>query len=91
MTGSYNEPNDFSHFYRLSVLLAFVFLNILMPVVLAKFVSLHYPKMRTKASNGNFMRYLYWAVAGTALLVNIGYTATSLSRQYNDNHPTITS
>ena len=90
MTGFYNGPNDFSHFYRLSLLWAFVFLNILMPIVLAKFVSLHYPKMRTKASNGNFMRYLYRAVAGTALLVNIAYTATSLSRQFNDNHPSIT-
>jgi len=47
--------------------------------------------MSLKASTGDFVRYLYWAAAGTAFLVNNGYTATSLSRQYNNNHPTITS
>jgi len=47
--------------------------------------------MSPKASTGDFVRYLYWTAAGTAFLVNIGYTASSLSRQYNNNHPTITS
>jgi len=90
VTGSYNVPNDFSHFYRLSLLWAFVFLNILVPIVLAKLVFLHYPKMRTKASNGNFTQYLYWTAAGLAFLIDIGYTATSLKHQYH-NHPSITS
>ena len=90
-TGSYNRSDQFTHFYRLSLLCTFVFLNILTPIVLAKLVSLHYPKMSPKASMGDFVRYLYWAAAGTAFLVNIGYTSTSLSRQYNNNHPTITS
>ena len=90
-TGSYNRSDQFTHFYRLSLLCAFAFLNILTPIVIAKLVSLHYPKMSPKASTGDFVRYLYWTAAGTAFLVNIGYTASSLSRQYNHNHPTITS
>ena len=68
VTGSYNGSTDFTHFYRLSLLWAFVFLNILTPIVLAKLVSLHYPKMRTKASNGKFKQYLYWTAAGLAFL-----------------------
>ena len=78
-------------FYRLSLLSAFVFLNVLMPIVLTKLVSLHYPKMRTKASTGDFIGYLYWAAAGTAFLINVGYIATSLAKQYYSNHPSITS
>ena len=62
-----------------------------MPIVLAKLVSLHYPKMRTEASAGDFMRYLYWAAVGTAFLINVGYIATSLAQQYYFNHPSITS
>ena len=62
-----------------------------MPIVLAKLVSLHYPKMRTEASAGDFMRHLYWAAASTAFLVNVGYIATSLAQQYYYNHPSITS
>ena len=70
---------------------AFAFLNILMPIVLAKLVSLHYPKMRTKASTEDFMKYLYWAAAGITFLINIGYTTQSLTHQYTRNHPSITS
>ena len=62
-----------------------------MPIVLAKLVSLHYPKMRTEASAGDFKRYLYWAAVGTAFLINVGYIATSLARQYFSNHQSITS
>ena len=62
-----------------------------MPIVLAKIVSLHYPKMRTKASTGHFMRYLYWTAAGITFLINIGYTTQSLRHQYTRNHPSITS
>ena len=56
-----------------------------------KVVSLHYPKMRTKASTEDFMRYLYWAAAGITFLINIGYTTQSLTHQYTRNHPSITS
>ena len=58
--------------------------------MLAKSVSLHYPKMRTKASTEDFKRYLYWAAAGITFLINVGYIATSLAQQYYYNHPSIT-
>ena len=90
VTGSYGSHSDVSHFYRLAVLCAFVSLNILMPILLAKLVSLHYPKMRTKASTGDFMRYLYWTAAGATFLINFGYTTFSLTHQYTHNHPSIT-
>ena len=59
--------------------------------MLAKLVSFHYPKMRNKASTGHFMRYLYWAAAGITFLINVGYTLASLTHQYTNNHPSITS
>ena len=59
--------------------------------MLAKLVSLHYPKMRTKASTEDFMKYLYWAAAGITFLINIGFTTQSLTHQYTNNHPSITS
>ena len=36
------------------------------------------------------MKYFYWAAVGTAFLINIGYTITSLMHQYH-NRPSITS
>ena len=36
------------------------------------------------------MKYFYWEAAGTAFIINIGYTATSLMHQYH-NRPSITS
>ena len=91
VTGSYGSHSDRTHFYRLTITSAFVFLSILTPIVLAKLVSLHYPKIRTKASTEDLMRYLYWAAAGITFLVNVGYTLASLTHQYTLNHPSITS
>ena len=75
---------------RFSLLGAFVFLNTLTPIVLAKLLSSYYPKMMTKASKGDFMRYFYWAAAGMAFLTNVGYTTTSVKELFN-NQPTIAS
>ena len=75
---------------RFSLFGAFVFLNTLTPIVLAKLLSSYYLKMMTKASKGDFMRYFYWATAGMAFLTNVGYTATSV-REFFNNHPTISS
>ena len=75
---------------RFSLFGAFVFLNTLTPIVLAKLLSSYYPKMRTKASKGNFTRYLYWAAAGMAFLSNVVYTTASVKELFN-NHPTIAS
>ena len=36
------------------------------------------------------MKYFYWAAVGTAFLINIGYTITSLTHQYH-NRPSISS
>ena len=91
VTGSFKETDHHAHYCRVLLLCAFVFLNILTPIVLARLVSLHYPKMRTKASTGDFSRYFHWVVAGMAFLFNIGYTIISLRNQLNANVPTITS
>ena len=64
--------------------------NVLTPIVLAKLVFLHYLKMGSKISSGDFMKYFYWAAVGTAFLINIGYTITSLMHQYH-NRPSISS
>ena len=88
---SYNGSDQYTHFYRLCLFGAFVLLSILTPIVLAKLVSLHYPKMRIKASAEDFMRYLYWAAAGITFIINVGYALASLTHQYTNNHPSITS
>jgi len=46
--------------------------------VLARLVSLHYPKMRTKASTGDFSRYFHCVAVGMAFLINVGYTQPHL-------------
>jgi len=89
VTGSFK--GRYAHFCRVLLLCVFVFLNILSPIVLARLVSLHYPKMRTKASTGDFSRYFHWVVVGMAFLFNVGYTIISLRNQLIANVPTITS
>ena len=91
VAGCYKGSNNKAHLYRLSLLLSFVFLNVLTPVVLARLVFLHYQNMESKISNGNFMKYLYWTASCTAFLINIGYTIASLKHQYTSNQPSITS
>ena len=91
VAGSYNGSDKKAHFYRLSLLAAFVFLNVLTPVVLEKVVSFQYSKMGPKTSRGDFMKYFYWAAAGTAFIINNGYTIISLMHQYTHNNPSITS
>ena len=59
VAGSYNGSDKKAHFYRLSLLVAFVFLNVLTPVVLEKVVSFHYSKMGPKTSSGDFMKCHY--------------------------------
>ena len=46
-----------------------------------------------KASTGDFMRYLYWAAAFMAFLINVGYTTvrSHLIIIFISNHPTIIS
>ena len=69
-TGLYFKRSDAcAHLYRLSLLGAFIFLNILTPVALAKSVSLYYPKIIAESSTGDFMRSLYWATAIIAFVL----------------------
>ena len=71
---------------------AFIFLNVLTPVALGKSVSLYYPRIIAKSSNGDFKRCLYWAIALIAFLLNTVYTANSIRHHiFRRNKPAITS
>ena len=55
VNGLYYERSDsYAHLYRLVLVGAFIFLNVLTPVALAKSVSLYYPRIMAKSSNGYF-------------------------------------
>ena len=92
MNGLYYERSEAcAHLYRLVLVGAFIFLNVLTPVALAKSVSLYYPRIMAKSSNGDFMRCLYWAAAIIAFLWNTVYTAASIRHHISRNKPAITS
>ena len=74
----YKHSDSYAHVYRLSLLCAFIFLNILTPVALAKSVSLYFPKIVAKSSKGDFMGCLYWAAAVITFVFNTLYTALSI-------------
>ena len=95
---SYNDhvtdlyySHTLAHVFRVSLLCAFVFLNILTPVVLAKSTPWYYSKIREKTSCGDFVGCLYWATALTTIIYNVGYTANSFWNHFGKNLPTITS
>ena len=89
--GTYKESDTNAHFYRITVLCAFIFLNILTPVALAKSVSLYYSKSRSKSSSGEFVGRFYWATAFVTLLFNAFYIVASAVRPFTLNRPVITS
>ena len=92
VNGLYYEGSEAcAHLYRLSLLCAFIFLNVLTPVALAKSVSLYYPAIMAKSSPQNFMGCLYWATAIMAFLCNILYIGTSVRHYLFHIHPAITS
>ena len=92
VTGLYYERSEaFAHLYRLVLVGAFIFLNVLTPVALGKSVSLYYPRIMAKSSNGDFKRCLYWAIALIAFLWNTIYTAASIRHHISRNKPAITS
>ena len=90
VTESYKGSDILNHFFHLSLLSAFILLNICIPLVLAKSLSLYYPKIMAKLSTGNFMGCLYWTTATMAFLCNILYTFLSIRHQFEEGHPTIT-
>ena len=77
-------------FFRLTLLLAFIFLNILTLVTLTKSVSLYYHSIRNRIAASESVRCLYWAAAIVAFFCNIAYVAASLTHQFTHGHPTIT-
>ena len=79
-----------ARYCRVALFCAFGFLNILMPIALAKSLSWYYPRVRAVASGRHFTACLYWAAALIASLFNIIYTGMSLSQHYH-NEPAITS
>jgi len=88
VTGSYKESDTNAHFYRITVLCTFIFLNILTPVALAKSVSIYYPKMKTESLG---FKCLYWATAIFASLFNPLYYGTSIVRSFSIRRPLIVS
>ena len=87
----YKHSDTYAHVYRLSLLCAFIFLNILTPVALAKSVSLYYPKIVTKSSKGDFMGCLYWGTAVVTFVFNTSYTALSIKNYFFHSKTTFTS
>ena len=71
------------------LLCAFVFLNILTPIVLAKIVPQYYSKIIGKSST--YDGCLYWATGFTTFFYNFVYTANSFWNHFGKNLPTITS
>ena len=90
VTDSYYS-HTFAHSFQVSLLCAFVFLNILTLIVLAKSTPWYYSKIRAKTSTGDFVGYLYWTTAFTTFVYNVGYTANSFWNHFGKNLPTITS
>ena len=76
-------------YYQLTLLCAFIFLNIFTPFALGKFLSSYYSRIRERIM-GDFMGSLYWAAAIVAFFINIAYVAASLTHQFARGHPTIT-
>lgn len=87
--GLYKEAIHAS-FFRLTLLLAFIFLNILTLVTLTKSVSLYYQSIRNRIAASEYVRCLYWAAAIVAFFCNIAYIAASLTHQFSRGHPAIT-
>ena len=80
-----------AHFYCLTILCSFIFLNIAAQIALAKSTPLYYPRIIGTSSIGDITECLYWATAIVAFLFNIFYTASSIRCQFLHSIPTITS
>ena len=85
----YSHP--LAHSFQVSRICAFVFLNILTPIVLAKSTPWYYSKIRAKTSHGDFVGSLYWTTAFTTFVYNVGYMANSVWNHIDKDLRTITS
>ena len=88
VTGTYKGSDTHAHFYRITVLCAFIFLQVLTPITLAKSVSLYYPKTKTESLTCG---WLYWATAIIAFVFNPLYFLTSIVRSITIKRPLIVS
>ena len=86
--GSYKGSDNHAHFYRITVLFAFIFLQALTPITLAKSVSLYYPKTKTESLTCG---WLYWATAIMAFVFNPLYYLTSIVHSITIKRPLIVS
>ena len=82
--------STYAHFYRVVVLCAFLFLNVLTPIALAKLACLYYPTIRAKSMTGELTGFLYWATAIMAFLCNTLYSVTSTRHHILRSKPAIT-
>ena len=82
--------SSYAHFYRVVVLCAFLFLNVLTPIALAKSACLYYPTIRAKSTTGELTGFLYWATAIMAFLCNTLYSVTSIRHHILRSKPAIT-
>ena len=82
--------STYAHLYRVVVLCAFLFLNVLTPIALAKLASLYYPTIRAKSTTGELIGFLYWATAIMAFLCNTLYSVTSIRHHIIRSKPAIT-
>ena len=73
------------------MLCAFLFLNVLAPIALAKSASLYYPTIRARSTTGELIGFLYWATAIMAFLCNTVYTVTAIRHHIFRSKPAITS
>ena len=86
---TYYIESKYAWIFRLTVLLAFVFLNILTPIVLAKAFSQYYSKIRANVSAEDFTKCLYQATAFASFLCNVAYTTVSIWNYSVKNDSTI--
>ena len=81
--------SKYAQIFRLNALLAFVFLNILTPIVLAKSFTQYYSRIRANVSAEDFTKCLYQATAFVSFLCNVAYTTVSIWNYFSKNDPAI--
>ena len=89
MSTHYTE-SKYPQIFRVNVFFAFVFLNILTPIVLAKSFSQYYSSIRANVSAEDFTKCLYQATAFASFLCNVAYTTFSIWNYFVRNDPAIT-
>ena len=82
--------SKYPEIFHVNVFFAFVFLNILTPIVLAKSFSQYYSIIRANVSAEDFAKCLYQATAFASFLCNVACTTFSIWNDFVRNDPAIT-